>query len=324
MNAYATKAPPQDGLVHQAQFYESGQDFVDAALPFVREGVRAGEPVLARVRAANAAALREALGDDLAAADVGAAEGWYENPSRTRRKFLDWAGRHSDGAAGRRIRVLGEPPWPLESEAGIREWARHEAVINLAFEGWPVSFVCPYDAGALPAAVLGHAESTHPEILDASGVAESPSYADPRAYCSRLNRLAPERDGPPAAAIAIEFSELGALRRVVAREAVAAGLDLERAADLVLAVNEVATNALVHGAQPATLRVWRDSAALVCEVSDAGGGIDDPIAGQLEPALGRAGGCGLWTARLLCDSVEYRAGASGSAVALHMSLDGRA
>src|SRR6266511_280296 len=60
VNAYATKAPPQDGLVHQAQFYESGQDFVDTALPFVREGVRAGEPVLARVRAANAAALRRA------------------------------------------------------------------------------------------------------------------------------------------------------------------------------------------------------------------------------------------------------------------------
>ena len=44
-----------------------------------------------------------------------------------------------------RARLMGEPPWADGSEAQIRDWARHESVINVAFSGLPVSVVCPYD-----------------------------------------------------------------------------------------------------------------------------------------------------------------------------------
>ena len=141
---------------HHALIYDSVDDFVDAALPFVSAGIEAGEPVLARVKSVNADALSEALGADAAGADVAPAEGFYATPSRTRAKFLDWVADRPGG----RVRILGEPPWPLDSEAGVREWARHESVINVAFWGMAVSFACPYDESTLPEAIIESAEST--------------------------------------------------------------------------------------------------------------------------------------------------------------------
>ena len=51
-----------------------------------------------------------------------------------------------------------------------------------------------------------------------------------------------------------------------------------------------------------------------------GAGIHDPVAGQLVPSGDAAAGRGLWTARQLCDSVEFRRNPSGVAVTLHLTL----
>ena len=153
----------------------------------------------------------------------------------------------------------------------------------MGFDGAPVTFVCPYDAAALPATIIDHAENTHPEILSCDGVADSASYADPHDFCARLNGATRLRDGRPAAELAIEPERLAAVRRVVRGVASSVGLGEARVDDLVLAVHEVATNALLHGAEPVLLRVWCEREELVCEVIDCGGGISDPIAGQLNP-----------------------------------------
>ena len=47
-------------------------------------------------------------------------------------------------------RLIGEPPWAIGHEAQVRDWARHESVINVAFADRQVTFICPYDAQALP------------------------------------------------------------------------------------------------------------------------------------------------------------------------------
>jgi anti-sigma regulatory factor (Ser/Thr protein kinase) len=308
---------PAGGFVHQAQIYDSEQDFLEVAVPFAREGIGAGEAVLARVRGPNAEALIDALGGDAYAIDVATAEGFYETPARTRSKFLDWAAEHADG---RRVRLLGEPPWPLLSAAGVREWARHEAVINLSFAGSPVTFVCPYDARGLPASIIEHAERTHPQLVRAGDVAASPAYLDPRDFCGALNDAAPAPSGSPVAELRVEAERLASLRELVQGHAWEAGVEVGRIADIVLAVDEVATNALVHGAEPAIVRVWRQPGELVFEVVDSGAGIDDPVAGQLAPTGDAGAGRGLWTARQLCDSVEFRRNPSGVAVTLHLTL----
>ena len=63
---------------------------------------------------------------------------------------------------------------------------------------------------------------------------------------------------------------LRSLRAAVARRATRAALTPKRREDLVLAVDELATNSIRHGGGAGTLTIWETSSALVCEVTDRG------------------------------------------------------
>jgi anti-sigma regulatory factor (Ser/Thr protein kinase) len=103
--------------------------------------------------------------------------------------------------------------------------------------------------------------------------------------------------------------------------AVAIGISGSRADELALAVNEIASNAVVHGGPPATLRIWQGRSELICEVSDGGEGIKDMLAGQLTPPAEGIGGRGIWLTRMLCDAVEIRNGV-GCTVSIHALAPG--
>jgi anti-sigma regulatory factor (Ser/Thr protein kinase) len=120
--------------------------------------------------------------------------------------------------------------------------------------------------------------------------------------------------------IELEFgvTDLARIRRMVRTVGLDAGLSDEKADALVIAVNEITTNAVVHGRPPAVLRVWTSADDVLCEVRDAGHGIDDEFAGQVLPVPDSVGGRGLWLARVLCDDLDI--GRDGeSAVSLRMA-----
>ena len=88
--------------------------------------------------------------------------------------------------------------------------------------------------------------------------------------------------------------------------------------DYLLAVVEMTSNAVRHGRRPVGLRLWTAPDRLVCTISDAGTGWDEPFAGY-GPAHGEDlshGGMGLWLARQLCDHVAIRREAAGVSVRL--------
>jgi anti-sigma regulatory factor (Ser/Thr protein kinase) len=116
----------------------------------------------------------------------------------------------------------------------------------------------------------------------------------------------PLPDPPPEAqSVPIMPANLPSLRAVVARRADRAGFAPERREDLVLAVNELATNSIRHGGGTGTLTIWETPAALVCEVTDAGR-MTDPLAGSALPEPGQIGRYGLWLVNSVCDRVEQR------------------
>jgi anti-sigma regulatory factor (Ser/Thr protein kinase) len=304
-----------DGFVHPALIYGSDEEFLDVALPFVEEGIGRGEPALVAVQATNAENLRSSLGGEPEGVTILSVEQWYETSARTREKFADWAADH---ARSGRVRLIGEPPWETGNQAQVRDWARHESVINVAFAGMPVTFICPYDSRTLPPEILEHAHSTHPTIAAPKRWSASDAYENPLDFCRRLNERVKRPSGAPAIEWGFGLSELGAIRRMIKFTALDAGVPGLKAEDLALAVNEITTNAVVHGRPPATLRVWAGAEEVVCEITDAGHGIEDVLAGQLVPPAEAPGGRGLWLARLLCDAVEISTD-RGSRVALHVA-----
>ncbi|MEV4285088.1 ATP-binding protein [Nonomuraea bangladeshensis] len=108
---------------------------------------------------------------------------------------------------------------------------------------------------------------------------------------------------------------IASLRRTVAEHAAREGLAGPRLEDFVLAVNEITTNAVVHGGGCGTLRLWSHAGRLWCEVSDEGPGLPPGWTAARPPPTGlESGGRGLWLMRTLCDQVMIVSGPRGTTV----------
>ena len=304
---------PDIGFVHSALVYGSDDAFMQFALPFVEQGVEAGESMLIAVGGGNIENLRGALGEEPDGVMLLSTEEWYGTSAGSRDKLAHWI---ADEAGGRRVRMLAEPPWAIGNEAQVRDWARHESVTNVVFADVAGEFVCAYDERDLPEEILEHARRTHPTIAGSAGPRPSEGYEEPHEFCGRLNARVERPEGEPAVELAFNLADLRGVRHLVTSMAVACGLSGSRADELALAVNEIASNAVVHGGLPATLRIWKGHGELICEVSDVGEGIQDELAGQLTPPSDSIGGRGIWLARMLCDAVEIRNG-TGCTVSIH-------
>jgi anti-sigma regulatory factor (Ser/Thr protein kinase) len=114
-------------------------------------------------------------------------------------------------------------------------------------------------------------------------------------------------------------TDLAAIRAVVHRYAIKAGLSEARAIDLVLAVSEVAANTVRHAKSPGSLQIWYDTKEIVCQIQDEGT-ITDPLAGRRRPSLEARGGHGLWIVNEVCDQVEMASDQTGTTIRLHMDL----
>jgi anti-sigma regulatory factor (Ser/Thr protein kinase) len=114
-------------------------------------------------------------------------------------------------------------------------------------------------------------------------------------------------------------TDLAAIRAVVHRYAIQAGLTEARAIDLTLAVSEVAANTVKHAKSPGSLEIWYDSTEIVCQIHDEGI-ITDPLAGRRQPSLDALGGHGLWIVNQVCDQVEIHSDETGTTIRLHMNL----
>ena len=120
----------------------------------------------------------------------------------------------------------------------------------------------------------------------------------------------------------IDFTsaDLPQVRRFTVTWAVRIGMSAEAANDFVIAVNEIATNAVRHGSPKASLRLWVTEGAGLAEIRDTGQwpAAMAPTALPRRPA--EQGGMGLEVARLVCDGVQIEATAAGTAVLLRMSI----
>jgi anti-sigma regulatory factor (Ser/Thr protein kinase) len=305
------------GFHHEAFFYADRDEFLAGAVPFVEEGLAAGEAILVAVPEPRRRLLQSAFDPRAGEVRFLAMEEIGRNPGRIISAWRDFL--TAGGERGGAVRGIGEPVWAGRSAEEIDECQRHEQLLNLAFDGGPAwSLMCPYDASALGDEVLAAAARSHPHCSGSHRGAGG--HAAPADLGSLLAGPLPEPDGP-AAAMCFGKADLREVRRLVSERARTAGLDVRRGEDLVLAVCELATNSVQHGGGEGSLRVWDVDGGLCCEVRDSGR-IDDPLVGRERPPLEQVGGRGVWIAHQLCDLVRLRSDEQGTRVRVQMAIAG--
>ena len=216
----------------------------------------------------------------------------------TRRASSPPGGRSSERTPAR-LRGIGEPIWAGRSGAELVECQLHESLLNLAFaDATDFRLLCPYDT-SLDEAVVHEARRSHPHVDGGRAT---------RSARSVRRRSAPLPPPPRSARlIGFERDTLVDVRRFV--EEARAGLGGDRQ-DLVLAVDELATNSIRHGGGRGILRSGGPRGAGLRGARP--GRIADPLAGRRRPELDQFGGRGLWIANQLCDLVQIRPGGQGS------------
>jgi anti-sigma regulatory factor (Ser/Thr protein kinase) len=304
-------APESAGFTHAALLYRGGGDDFGELGTLLRRAASADAPLHAAVPDQTMELIREF---------------WRRPPGGSRLVDMAELGRNpariiaagqsfGDQHPGERVHCVWEPAWPTRSPAELREVARHEALCNLAFSGLPMSVFCLYDTKRLSEDVIANAELTHPVLISAGERHANPSYLGAGRFPPGCDEPLPP---PGADAMSVTFDgQLGPVREFSTDRGRAAGLEGGRLNDLVLAVSELAANALGHADDGGVIRSWSTSRELLCQVEDQGY-IADPLAGRYRKPADAQGGHGLWLVNRVCDLVERRSSPRGTVTRLHM------
>ena len=305
----------QQSYRHEAFLWHDAEDYTNGLVPFLEEGLEAGEPTMVAVIPEHAAWLRDAMGSSAKPVSFVDMAQVGRNPARIIPAWQQFLDDHS--GPQRPVRGIGEPIWPSRRPAEVEECQLHEALLNVAIDPeLPFWLICPYDADGLGADVVEEAHRSHPVIVEAGSYQGSGQYAG-RAHVDALFAapLADPADwsGQPRTA---QFSEADVARlgRYLRLEFYVAGLPVEKAADLSEVVQRLAESSLRRGSAVGTLRLWNQADALVCEVADDTV-VSDLLLGRRVPF--ERDHDALWVANQLCDLVQLRSTETGTAVRVH-------
>lgn len=133
------------------------------------------------------------------------------------------------------------------------------------------------------------------------------------------SRFPEQHDDSAQATAKLTLAALPAVRDFVTDQARRLGMRPPALLDAVIAVNEIATNAVTHGQTPAELRMWRDGGDLVVQICDSGTWHHPPSAFD-RPADSSPDGRGLWIAGAVARKVTVESGADGTLVTLRFAV----
>ena len=295
---------------HEAFLWHEADDFVSGLVPFISDGLDAGEPVMVAVIPKHQEWLTESLdgrADQVKFVDM--AE-FGRNPARIIPAWQEFLDAH----VGTPVRGIGEPIWPGRRPEEFVECQLHEALLNVAVDPEiPFWLICPYDAEGLAPDVVEEAHRSHPVIVEADSYSGSPRYGG-RAHVDTM--FASDLAEPVSSVITTTFTADNAARLVayLRLELYVAGLAADQASQLAVATQRLALSSLHRGAAEGRIRIWTSAHAVVSEVSDDTV-VDDLLHGRRAP-FGEDHD-GLWVANQLCDLVQLRSTPSGTTVRAH-------
>lgn len=331
------------GYAHDALFYQSDEEMVASAVPFLRAALDRPEVAMLACAERNAALLAGALDGDPRIPILDRSELYRRVPVAI--EALQRTARNHVAAGADRVRLVEEIDYDRYDWG---EWVRFDALSNVVFEPYPMSAMCLYDTRRVRPEVLEAARRTHPYLVTGAERAPNPGYVSPARFLRQfatpdpdplevtppaievtgvidLYRLRQEvkalltgatlgplgTSGPAATARpagpTVPAGPVGPAGMTGPAEAAGAATRPDAVNAFVFAVSEVTTNALTYGRPPVRVRVWHARDRSVCTVTDHGDGFDDPLGGYVPPADGQVGkaGRGVWMARQMCDVVSF-------------------
>lgn len=313
MKVQNTRTALPDRFAHRAGFYSSRDEVIALATPIVAEALRQDMPVGLIVSDETERRLRQALDSSIGLIHLpppepalrASGQGVVTQRARELRELTDWAGpitviteHHRDGVG-------------VDASA----WVEADAAMNVALAALPVTMTCLYPV-ELGSRALDAVRWNHPNLVDSGGVVRENLDARSPSEVLVMHPIAAPADlGRPDREMTFSPWQLIDLRTAVTEATETVGLPYDRAQDFVLAVNEVASNAVEHGHGIGRLRIWRRIDGLICEVHDTGS-LGEPLPGLRPPHPNSPRGRGVWIARQLCDLLHVWTDPAGTHVRL--------
>src|SRR3954449_7505956 len=180
-------------LRHNALVYDSTDEYLARAVPFLRAGIEFGEGAVVAHTKPGLAMMREALGPEAAHAtfiDVSAA---YTRPARTLAAYHKvYVEQLRKTPTLRAVADVQFGPDPNEWDI----WTGYEAVFNRSFDHLPAWVLCSYNANGTPDPIIEAVWQTHPEVVVARGGSRaSGDYEDPHRLLRRISPAPKPLDG---------------------------------------------------------------------------------------------------------------------------------
>lgn len=294
---------------HDLFVYDSDDRFALQVMRYVIAGLDREEPMTVVVDARKQAILRDVLGPDATLVSFIEPAEVYTRPAAAMARY-DTVVQAPARVADAGHRVYGEL-LIHETQAEWDRWMTYESVVNRVFEGRGATLMCGYDTRLVPEPVIQQARQTHRVVLDDSWHL-SPDYTEPEAL---VPTFTPAFEDLPALR-SLDVADPSQLQDRLADELAEISIPEGRARDLLVAAREVLVNARRYGRGVRALRVGRVGEHVVCEVSDSGRGLDDPLAGYRPPRPLADDGAGLWIARQLTSRVDLHQEPEGLTVRL--------
>ncbi len=288
---------PGVGPVHMIYPYADPEQYLDGTIAYIEQARAADAAVVIVTPQERRAQLSSRLGPDDSVKFMDTAS-VTRSPRLLLPMWQEWIDHQADG---RPVHGINDTSWPTRGAAYDDETRYAEWLINRAFSKSPAwSLLCPVDTTLQSAPAIEALTRCHPLVWSGTAQTASAEYASDFYTCEQLVQ-------PSATAehLTYRIEDLAAVREMTGGWAARIGLSAKRTAELILAVNELATNSIRYGGGSGTLLVWVQDNSIVCEVRDAGT-ITDPLAGRLRPSPRQLGGRGLWYVYQIGDLVQLR------------------
>src|SRR4029453_11567060 len=153
--------PDAEGLRHNALVYESEDEYLARTVPFLREGIDAGEGAIVAHTKPGLAMTREALGPDAVQVTFVDVSDAYTRPAWTLAAYHKvFAGQLEKTPVLRAVTDVQFGLDPAEWDL----WTGYEAVFNRSFAHLPVWVWCSYNVEGTPDPIIEGVWQTHPEV----------------------------------------------------------------------------------------------------------------------------------------------------------------